>query len=1083
MTKIGLSGKIASSFLQSKLTPLLVIAFLLAGSFAVFTTPREEEPQIVVPMIDIFVPFPGASAQETEERVAKPLEKKMSEIKGVEYVYSMSQPGMAIVTVRFVVGHNVENALVLLYNKIMSNMDAIPPGAGQPLVKPKSIDDVPILALTLWSKEYGDYDLRRVAAVLEDEIRQIPQVGEVDITGGRSREIRVLLQADRLAGYQLNPGEIMQTLQSANVSLPAGGFQQLNREFLVRTGQLFESVKDVGNVMVGAYQGKPVYLKDVATISDGPGEIKDYVLFGAGPAHENKSISLPGDDQRLFPGVTISVSKQKGTNAVTIAEEVNKKVESLRGKVIPQGMELTITRNYGETAKEKANELIEHLLIATASVILLIAVFLGAREAMVIGVAVPVTLAIALFLSELFGYTLNRVTLFALIFAIGILVDDAIVVVENIHRWFSMCKLPPVQATVRAVDEVGNPTILATFTVVAVLLPMAFVGGLMGPYMAPIPINASVAMLFSLLVAFIVTPWFAFRFHKRGSGVHSSHGHDNDVHIDKNNPVAHFYQRIMKELLNNRIKRWSFLLGVVILLMGSFLMVYTKAVGMKMLPFDNKSEFQIVIDMPEGSPLERTSELAKAIGDYVSTVNEVTDYQIYVGTHSPFNFNGLVRHYYLREGSNLADIQVNLIDKNRRSQQSHDIAKRIRPQVQEIGNRYGAKSVKVVEIPPGPPVLSPLVTEIYGPNLMDQLKVAKQVKDIFSSTPGVVDVDWYVEDDQTEYKFIINDKAHLHGITEDQIVQTVRLALNGAQVGLVHAKNELEPVALTLQFPIEERSSLTKLQEIRMPAQDGSMVPLSELVTMQETQVDKTRYRKNQQRVVYVVGDMAGKAESPVYGVIDMYGKIGNITLSDGSKLVQHLTKQPDLTEKVSLKWDGEWQITYEVFRDLGIAFGVGLVIMYLLIVGWFQSFRIPLVIMSPIPLTLVGIFPGHWLMGAFFTATSMIGFIALAGIIVRNSILLVEFSQRRMKEGVEIKQALVEAGVVRAKPIILTAAAVIVGAFVILFDPIFQGLAISLIFGTLAATIMTLFIIPVLYYMVGREKNHVSDNKEDFCQ
>lgn len=1065
MTKLGISGKVAQKFLQSKLTPLLVIAVLLMGLFAVITTPREEEPQIVVPMIDIFVPFPGASAQVTEERIAKPLEKKMSEIKGVEYVYSMSRPGMAIVTVRFKVGHNVENALVLLYNKIMSNMDMIPSGAGQPLVKPKSIDDVPILTLTLWSREYSDYELRRVAAVLEDEIRQLPHIGEVNITGGRPREVRVLLQAAKLAAYHLSPGQIAQTLQSANVSLPAGHFQQLDREYLVRTGQLFESGKDVGNVVIGAYQGKPVYLKDVAAISDGPGEVRDYVLFGAGPAYAEKAISLPAKGQKLFPGVTLAVSKQKGTNAVTIAEEVLKKVEQVKGKVIPKGMELTVTRNYGETAKAKADELIEHLLLATASIILLIAVFLGIRESLVIGVAVPVTLAIALFLSELYGYTLNRVTLFALIFAIGILVDDAIVVVENIHRWFSMGKLPPAEAAVRAVDEVGNPTILATFTVMAVLLPMVFVGGLMGPYMAPIPINASVAMFFSLLVAFIVTPWFAFRFHERRAGEHGNHG--ADVHIDTNNPITRFYQKIMRDLLNNPVKRWSFLAVVVMLLMGSMGMVYTKTVGMKMLPFDNKSEFQVIIDMPESSTLERTAEAAKAIGDYIATVNEVSDYQVYVGTYSPFNFNGLVRHYYLRQGTNLADIQVNLINKKNRSEQSHDIARRIRPYVQEIGKRYGAKSVKVVEIPPGPPVLSPLVAELYGPDLMEQLKVAKQVKDIFAATPGVVDVDWYVEDDQTEYRFIINDKARLHGITEEQIARTVRLALNGAQVGLVHARNELEPVALTLQFPIDKRSNLTALQEIRMPAQDGSMVPLSELVTVQETQVEKSRYGKNQQRVVYVVGDMAGMAESPVYGIIDMWDKIGNITLSDGSKLVQRLTGQPELTNKVSLKWDGEWQITYEVFRDLGAAFAVGLVIMYLLIIGWFQSFRVPLVIMSPIPLTLIGIFPGHALLGAFFTATSMIGFIALAGIIVRNSILLVEFGQQRVKQGVDIKQALMEAGVVRAKPIILTAAAVMVGAFVILFDPIFQGLAISLIFGTLASTVLTLFIIPVLYFMV----------------
>ncbi len=1073
LTKVSLSGKIASFFLKSKLTPLIVVATLLLGFFAVATIPREEEPQIVVPMIDVFVPFPGAGAQEVEEQVTKPLEKKLWEVKGVEYLYSSSMPGMAMVTVRFLVGSNMEESLVKLYNQLMSNQDFIPPGVMQPLVKPKSIDDVPITNLTLWSSKLDDYQLRRVGLVVADEIKKIPNISKVNVIGGRSRQVRVAMDPSRLAAYHISPLQIAGSLQAANWTLPSGNFDQGNQQIMVRTGRFLENGDDVAALMVGSYQGRPVYLRDVATINDGPGEPDNYVLFGAGPGAEHKGIKLPAGNAGIFPAVTISVAKQKGANAVWVAEDVLRKGEGLKGKVIPTDVQVTVTRNYGETAAEKANELIEHLLIATFSVFLLIMVMLGLREALVVGVAVPVTLAIALFLSELYGYTLNRVTLFALIFAIGILVDDAIVVVENIHRWFAMRTHPPDEAVVLAVDEVGNPTILATFTVIAVLIPMAAVKGLMGPYMRPIPINASAAMFFSLLVAFVVTPWFALRFLK-----HTAESGHAEKHEGSPGVVSQVYHRIMNTMLGSRIMRYGFLAGVVFLLLASFGLIYNRSVMMKMLPFDNKSEFQVVIDTPDGATLEQTSRVARAIGGYLAKVREVTDYEAYIGTAAPVNFSGLVRHYDLRRGGNVADIQVNLVHKYSRHDQSHDIAKRVRGPIQKIAAQFNA-NVKIVEVPPGPPVLSPLVAEIYGPDFQQQLKLAKEIKKIFAVTPDVVDVDWFVEDDRVEHRLAIREKARLQGITDEQVVKTANLVLSGAGAGLLHAKSELEPVQIVLRAPRNLRSDLQSLEAFKIPDPAGNLAPLGELVQDNLAPADKTIYHKNLQRVIYVVADVAGKTDSPVYAMFAM-DKIKNLTLPDGSKLKQYLTSQPWITDKLSMKWDGEWQITYEVFRDLGVAFAIGLVVMYLLIVGWFQSFRIPLIIMSPIPLTLVGIIPGHRLFGAFFTATSMIGFIALAGIIVRNSILLVEFARQRVAEGVDLKEALIESGIVRARPIILTAAAVMVGAFVILFDPIFQGLAISLIFGTLASTPLTLFVIPLLYYMFEGRRSKTNRNRQE---
>ncbi|HNZ64407.1 MAG TPA: efflux RND transporter permease subunit [Smithella sp.] len=1060
MTGMGISGKIAKAFIRSKLTPLLVVAALFLGIFAVLITPREEEPQIVVPMIDVFVNYPGASAKEVEERVTIPMEKLLLEIKGVEYVYSIIKPGFNMTIVRFYVGEDMEDSLIKLYNKLMSNYDKIPPGVSQPMVKAKSIDDVPVLALTLWSKssQYTGYELRRVALELCGELKKNANVSEFSIIGGQRRQVRVTLDPQRLRAHNLSAFQIMNALEKANIVVHSGKFSAGNSETVVETGRFLNDAQDVGNLVLHVFNGRPVYLKDVAGISDGPEEASNYVFMGMGPAAAKKG--LTGDPAGQYEAVTIAIAKQKGANASMVADEALKKVDALKKHLIPHDVQVTVTRNYGETAKEKSDELLYHMLIATFSVIILIAVFLGWRESIVVAVAVPVTLALTLLINYLYGYTLNRVTLFALIFSIGILVDDAIVVVENINRHFKMHKIEPLTA-VYAVDEVGNPTILATFTVIAALLPMAFVSGLMGPYMRPIPVGASAAMLFSLLVAFIVSPWLAYIVLK------------NVRHKEEKEEqgIAGYYEKFLSPLIDVKKKRMIALSVILGLLLLSIILIPLKQVTMKMLPFDNKSELQVVIDMPEGCTLEETAALAREMSEYLKTVPEVTDFQSYVGTASPYNFNGLVRHYFTRSGSNVADIQVNFVSKDKRDEQSHEIAKRLRPELKRIGDRYGA-SIKVAEIPPGPPVLSTLVAEIYGPDTNRQIEIAKSVKAIFEKTDGVVDVDWFVEDDQRKIAFEVDhEKAAASGITTEAIAQSLGIALGGKGAGLVHMITEKEPVEIFLRMPIEQRSNLTDLKSLTIPSASGQQVRLAELVKTRETLEEKTLYHKNMKKVTYVTGDVAGTEESPVYAILKMKSAIARLPLAEGYELKQFYTSQPWLEDCYSMKWDGEWHITYEVFRDLGLAFAVVLMIIYILVVAWFKNFVTPLVIMAPIPLTLVGILPGHWLFGAFFTATSMIGFIALAGIVVRNSILLVDFIQMEWREKGDLRQALIQAGAVRLRPIVLTAAAVVVGSFVMLFDPIFQGLAIAMMFGAVASTILTLIAVPLLYFEFFKNK------------
>lgn len=1067
---LSLSGRIAAFFSGSKLTPLIMLGALLLGLFAVVVTPREEEPQIVVPMADVWLPFPGASAKVVEEQLTKPFERKISEIKGVEYVYSVSREDSALIIVRFYVGQSMEKSLVDLYDKLISNQDLLPSGAEPFVIKPKDVNDIPIVTITLSSERYGEFELHQLAEQVLEETKKVTGTSGGFIVGGRTRELRVQIDPARLKAYGLTPLQIAAVIRGENRALPTGSFDSRNENFLVRTGRFIQSRKDLEGLVVGVNDQRPVYLRQVAEILDGPAEATSYVWFGLGTggARETNepSFHLSPFTSHEVPAVTVAVAKQGGVNTVTVAEQVIRKVEDMKGVIVPSDVHVSITRDYGETAQEKANELLWHLFTAVVAVVLFLGVVLGPRPALVVSVAIPLTIALTLFTSMLIGYTINRATLFALIFSTGILVDDAIVVVENMYRHLRLPLRSHDEAAIYAVDEVGNPTILATFTVIAALLPIAFISGLIGPYMRPIPINASIAMFFSLLVAFVVIPWF-YRISYRPEIVARGVGHEEtEIGI-----MARLYRRLLSPLLTRPVLAYSFLSVVTLLLVGSCLLFYTRHVVMKMLPFDNKSEIQLVIDMPEGTTLEETARSAKALTQYVRTVPEVRDYQAYVGTASPFNFNGLMRHYFLRSLPHEADIQINLVHKAERSAQSHDIAQRIHPAIQEIARQYGA-NVKVVEVPPGPPVQSVLVAEIYGPDYGRQLAVASEVRALFESTQGVIDVDDSVEADQVKYVFRVDQaKAALAGIPSEEIVHSLRMAFDGANVGLVHIPQEKSPVQIMLRLPLAERTGLEHIGELGLRTKTGGLIQLSELLTVEQTVQDKAIYHKNQKPVVYVTADVGGpgseKAESPVYGVLGVGKKLEDYRPTEGYRIEQYYASQPWSEDKLAMKWDGEWQITYETFRDMGIAFAVAMLLIYLLIVGQFQSFLTPLIIMAPIPLTLIGILPGHWVTGSYFTAPSIIGFIALAGIIVRNSILLVDFIQLQERAGVPSVEAVIKAGVIRARPILLTAAALIVGAFVIVLDPIFRGLAVSLLFGVGVSTVLTLFVIPLLYHRI----------------
>jgi multidrug efflux pump subunit AcrB len=1066
---LGIAGRLAHAFINSKLTLLLIAASLAVGIFAVSIIPREEEPQILVPMLDIATAMPGKSPAEVEERVTLPIESLVHQISGVEYVYSTSAPGQSLVIVRFLVGTSQEDALIKVYSKLYSNFDRMPAGVSQPLIKARSIDDVPILALTLWGDHYNSYRLRTIAAEMQHNFEQIADVSETTIIGGLPRSLRVVLSTDRLNAYGISPMAIVGHLQAANATVQAGNFAENNQEVRVDAGNLFTRPEDLEAVVVGVVWGHPVYLRDVAEkIVDGAADPANYVVYGTTNSAKSGA--------RQYPSVTITVAKRKGTNATDISNAVLTRVRRMQGVTIPNDVTVTTTRNYGETAKNKSDELLEHLLLATLSVTLLVALFLGWRESGVVLLAIPVTLALTMAVFYFLGYTINRVTLFALIFSIGILVDDAIVVVENMVRHFRLREnhgRPMSEVAVEAVAEVGNPTILATFAVIAAVLPMAFVRGLMGPYMRPIPVGASAAMLFSLLVAFVVSPWAALRLvgrHLEGAKI---------LEPETGNWRTRLYRRIMTPLIQSSRNRVLFFIGVLILFLVSVTLVPLGLVRVKMLPFDNKSELQVVINMPDGTPLEQTARVAQALGQELSRQPDVLNYQTYTGTSGPYNFNGLVRHYYMRRQPNQADIQVNLLPAKQRSVQSHAIAKRLRPLLDAIGNAYGAR-IQVSEVPPGPPVVQTLIAEVYGPDLAGQTQVAQQIKQIFQHTPGVVDTDWYVEDSQPRLIMRVDEvKAAQHGIAVYDVAHALALAISGNQVGLIHDQAAREPVPAIVELDRADRSSEQGLVNMRLPGADGGMVSLRELVIVERKTIEPSIYHKNLRRVVYVTGDVAGQEESPVYAIMKMNKDLDHLKLPAGYTLARYNASMPDSTDHYSMKWDGEWHITIEVFRDMGLAFAAVLILIYVLVVGWFRSFIVPLIIMAPIPLTLVGIMPAHAIMGAFFTATSMIGFIAGAGIIVRNSIILVDFIELRIREGMSLSEAVIDAGATRFRPMLLTAAAVVVGASVILTDPIFQGLALSLIAGAVASTFLSWPTIPVLYYMV-HAKQSKSESQSD---
>lgn len=1057
----GLSGNIAKAFLQSKLTILLMIAFLLIGGYSTLLIPREEEPQIQVPLADIFIGYPGASPKEVETKLAAPLEKIISDVKGVEYVYSTSMQGQALVTVQFYVGEDVERSLVKLYSELMKHMDKMPQGVTLPLIKTRAIDDVPVLSFTLWSATCGDYQLKQISEALTNEIKKVPDVAEVTILGGRSRQVKVLLDKTRMAASHVDFLTIQQQIKAANVQLPAGTLQQMDTAFNIQTGSFLTSAEETGNLVVGTSAQQPVYLKQVATVKEEAATPAQYVLFGYGGADTTvKAGAMP------YAAVTIAIAKKKGADAMQLADRLTAKVAGLKKSLLPDEVHITDTRNYGQTASHKVGELLLHLLIAIVVVTLFVTLAMGWRGGLVVFLSVPVTFALTLFAYYFLHYTLNRITLFALVFITGIVVDDSIIIAENMHRHFALRRLPPLQAALYAINEVGNPTILATFTVIAAVLPMAFVSGMMGPYMSPMPIGASIAMLLSLIVALTLTPYLGYIFLR--------HRHGNDIMPQQAQGIAGgrmytLYQRLLLPLLNKRRSRWAFMLGIITILAASVTLFYTRTVALKMLPFDNKNEFQVIIDMPEGTTLEKTLAVTKDIAAWLKGQPLVTNYQLYVGTAAPVNFNGLVRHYDLRQGDNVADIQVNLVDKQQRSLQSHDIARQMRQPIQAIAEKYHA-NVKIVEVPPGPPVLSTIVAEVYGPHYAQQQQIGRQISGLLRSTADVVDVDELTEADQPEYHLEINkDKAMRYGVAPQQVAATVHAALSGMQAGHMYAPLAYNQTPIVLQLAASEKTEVDDVLGLQVMNGQGNPVALKDLVTVTRTTKPRSIYRKNQKEVVYVLADMAGKLESPAYAIAGVADKLNQVTMPAGYTLQEAYTQQPEDTDQYTVKWDGEWQITYEVFRDLGVAFAVVLILIYMLIVGWFQHFTVPLIMLAAIPLSLIGIVLGHWLLHAYFTATSMIGFIALAGVMVRNSILLIDFINIRLREGIPLKEAIIEAGAVRTTPILLTAGAVVLGAVIILFDPIFQGLAISLIGGTLTSTFLTLLVVPLLYFKMMR--------------
>ena len=1096
---LGVAGRLARSFQSNALTPLLALVALLLGLFAVLVTPREEEPQINVTMANVLIPFPGASSADVQAMVARPAEAALGQIAGIEHTYSVARPGLAVLTVQFQVGVPRTEALVRLYDVLNANQDWLPAGLGTltPIVKPKGIDDVPVLGITLWADDQRSaLEIERVAHTLEAELKRVPGTREVSTIGGPGEVVQVQLNPARMRERGIALLGLKATLAAANLGMPAGAVLDTQptangapQMLAVQTGEFLRSADEVAQLVVGVSNGRPVYLHEVAEVRAAAAQPQRYVWYtpGAGEAAALPAAAASAAAARVgqvFPAVTLQITKQPGRNAVEVTAGARARLDELRNTVIPEGLHATITRDYGQTAAEKANKLIQKLGFATASVIVLVGLALGRREAVIVGAAVILTLTATLFASWAWGFTLNRVSLFALIFSIGILVDDAIVVVENIHRHQALTPDKPLREIIPlAVDEVGGPTILATLTVIAALLPMAFVSGLMGPYMSPIPINASLGMALSLAIAFTVTPWLALKLMKPAA----SHGHGADGKPPGgfNARLAGFFQRLLMPLLNSAARRWALAAGIAVATVLSIALAAVPGtfagVVLKMLPFDNKSEFQLVVDMPAGAPLESTAAALQDLSAFLAKQPEVLNLQGYAGTASPITFNGLVRQYYLRADVEQGDLQVNLVDKKHRHQQSHAIAQRLRPALEKIAASHGAK-LKLVEVPPGPPVMSPLVAEVYGPDEAGRQRVAAQVAQAFAGTPDIVGIDTSLAIDAPRaFLRVQRQRAESLGIPVAVVAQTVQAALSGTDAAWLHDGQAKYPVPVRLQLARADQVGLDALLALPLRAAavqgasgPGALVPLGELVRVERGVIDKPLYTKDLQGVSYVFGDMAGQLDSPLYGLFNIRDKLADVReANSGQALGEYWINQPsDPFRQYAIKWDGEWQITYETFRDMGAAYGVGLILIYLLVVAQFRSYSTPLIIMAPIPLTLIGVMPGHALLGAQFTATSMIGMIALAGIIVRNSILLVDFIELQLAAGMAFKQAVVSSAAVRAQPIALTGLAAMIGGFFILDDPIFNGLAVSLIFGILVSTLLTLVVIPVLYYAAFRGRH-----------
>jgi multidrug efflux pump subunit AcrB len=1074
---LGLAGRLAESFQNSALTPLLAIVALLLGFFAIAITPKEEEPQIDVTFANVFIAYPGASAKEVEQLISIPSQQVLSEIAGVDDIFSISSPGQSVLTVAFKVGIPRQEAIVNLYNQIQSHADWLPQGLNipQPIIKPMGIDDVPIMALTLSNKASTDPSnrldheaLTRIAHSLESELKTVPGTRDIYTIGQHNSVLSIELDADKMNGHNITFADLSNRLQAANTGGQLSSVIQNNQVIKLQAGSFLATKEDVEGLIIGHSDKGILYLSDIATVSQRADIANNYVFIKT-PSQPNAS-----------PAVTIAIAKQPGMNAVDITKGVSERLITLQNRLIPDSVEITESRNYGITAESKSNKLMSKLLFATFAVVLLVLATMSWREAIIVGSAIFITLALTLFASWVWGFTLNRVSLFALIFSIGILVDDAIVVVENIHRHMhlesgkksSLLSLIP-----KAVDEVGSPTILATFTVIAALMPMAFVSGLMGPYMSPIPINASTGMLISLLVAFIVTPWLAFKLLKHTPTGDSGNENAQETHTEdsvEQTKTYQFFHRLMMPFISGdkaHRNRWGLMFATMILIMAAASLPVFKAVVMKMLPFDNKSELQIIVDMPEGTTLEQTLRVLDELSDHVITLPEVKDVELYAGSAAPINFNGLVRQYYLREAPHHGDLQINLVDKTQRDIQSHDTALNLREPLQEIGERFNA-NVKIVEVPPGPPVIAPISAEVYGLSYEQQITAAAKLADIFRATDDVVDVDTWIDEPQQQWNLVIQrNRAMLLGLSEQSINQVITTATLGWDIGYLHSEQQKYALPMRLRLGSGYRDQLEQLLTLKVRNNMGNLIALSEVVKIEKTQIEQTIYHKNLRPVMFVTADMAGPLDSPLYGLFDISGHINDSHENWQQKFIA-TPSTPSTAEGVEIKWDGEWQITYETFRDMGIAYGIGMILIYLLVVAQFHSYSIPLVVMAPIPLTIIGVMPGHVLLDAQFTATSMIGMIALAGIIVRNSILLVDFINQQIAKGLALEEAVIQSAAVRAKPIILTGVAAMTGAFFILDDPIFNGLAISLIFGILVSSLMTLILIPLLFFILKREKN-----------